>query len=705
MPNNQMLINYVPGQECRIAIVVGEKLEELYQERASVESHVGNIYKARVMNVEPAIQAAFVDFGLERNGFLHITDLHPMYFNRAAREQTERVGLKTPRRERPLIQKCLRRGDDMLIQVLKEGIGTKGPTVTSYLSIPGRFLVMMPNMSRLGVSRKVEDLEERREMRRILDELDPPKEFGFILRTAGFGRTKIELKRDLAYLQRLWKTIEQRRAQTRAIGELYAESDLIIRTIRDVFSSDIDQVIVDHEDAAHRVLDFLSIASPRSTSKVLFYNDTVPLFHRYGIEAQIDQINAREVELPSGGSLVIEQTEAMVTIDVNSGRMRSNRDAETTAFRTNVEAVDEICRQLRLRDLGGVIAMDLIDMLGTSNRRSIEGRVRDNLKDDRARTRVGFISQFGVLEMTRQRMRPSLKTAMYAPCEACAGSGQIKSAESIALDMLRRMTMVLHHKQVSRVELFISRDVAFVLLNSKRSLLTDIERRIGKSITVRISSDGPMDTMEMSAFDERESVIDLDSLRNRQKPVLEPVIGSSRSGQHPGDTDDEPIDDADGEPTVEHADTDAHDETAPGANEADATGTDARTHDDESESKPRRRRRRRGGRRRRSRTDADTASQDVNGDTGVDSNTDEDTGAVQADADTKSDDSAKPQAASTKDTSTDAEPAATETPDEQVEDGATKKKTTRRRSRGTRGGTRQQRTKKAGTTRELPHDP
>ena len=292
-----MIINFVPGEECRIAITVDGRLEEFYHERASSESHVGSIYEGRVTNVEASIQAAFIDFGLDRNGFLHISDLHPMYFPGPDREEFERVGQKTARRDRPPIQKCLQRGKKVLVQVLKEGIGTKGPTLTSYLSIPGRYIVMMPQMERLGVSRKVEDDDARREMKKILADLNPPDGFGFIVRTAGMGQTKTELKRDLAYLQRLWKSIEARRKKLKGPGELYAESDLIIRTIRDVFSSDISRVLVDDPIAAARVRDFLAVVNPRSKSSVVYYNDPVPLFHRFNIEAQIDGINAREFYL------------------------------------------------------------------------------------------------------------------------------------------------------------------------------------------------------------------------------------------------------------------------------------------------------------------------------------------------------------------------------------------------------------------------
>ena len=499
MPHTEMIINHVPGEECRIAIAEDGKLEEFYQERASTQSHVGNIYKGRVVNVEPAIQAAFIDFGLERNGFLHITDLHPKYFPGPDREEFEKVGKKTARHERPPIQKCLKRGQEVLVQVLKEGIGTKGPTVTSYLSIPGRFLVMMPDMQRLGVSRKVEDDDARKEMRDILKTLDPPKDFGFIVRTAGIGQTKADLKRDLSYLARLWKDIETKRQAKGKFGELYAESDLVIRTIRDVFSGDIDRIVCDDPVAARRARDFLAVANPRTKSKVAYYDDPVPVFDRMGIEPQIANINAREVPLPSGGALVIDSTEALVAIDVNSGKSRAARDAETNAYKTNLEAVDEIARQLRLRDLGGLVVLDLIDMRPMKNRKTVENRFRTNLKKDRARTRIGAISQFGLLEMTRQRMRPSLKSSIYNDCAHCTGRGYAMSPESVVLSVMRQLALVMHRDDVARIELTISPDVAFHILNRKRGELVDLESRHGKRVMVRVGG-GTVDHIGLAAF-------------------------------------------------------------------------------------------------------------------------------------------------------------------------------------------------------------
>ncbi|QDU34167.1 Ribonuclease E [Poriferisphaera corsica] len=516
-----MLINNVPGEECRIAIAVDGKLDEFYQERSSAESHVGNIYKGRVTNVEASIQAAFIDFGLERNGFLHISDLHPKYFPGKDKEEFEQVGSKTPRRDRPPIQKCLKRGQEITVQVLKEGIGTKGPTLTSYLSIPGRFIVMMPDMQRLGVSRKVEDEDARRSMKKILNDLKPPSGFGFIVRTAGIGQTKTDLKRDLAYLARLWKSIEKRKKAIKTVGELYAESDLVIRTIRDVFRNDISRILIDDVTAAKRARDFLAVSNPRTKTKVVYYNDLVPIYHRFGIEDQIDQINAREVPLPSGGALVFDQAEALVAIDVNSGKSRDAQDAESNAFNTNMEAVDEICRQLKLRDLGGLVVNDLIDMRESRHRRKIESRFRQNLKNDRARSRINPISQFGMLEMTRQRMRPSLKKSIYNECVHCAGTGHVKTAETVVLEVMRKLAMVMHHRKVAHLELVISPDVAFHLLNRKRAQLVSLERKHGKPVMVRVGGE-QIDFLEIKAYDERKTPLNIENLMSG-KQIPKPI--------------------------------------------------------------------------------------------------------------------------------------------------------------------------------------
>ncbi len=560
-PPRDMLINATDKDEVRIAIVSQGVLEELYMERTSTELHVGNIYKGRVVNVEPAIQAAFIDFGIGKNGFLHISDLHPQYFTGRqkrsigpqrkrgagqpeagpddgeapegvygdieAGEATailedadlevesdhmlpmEKVGRKTPRRSRPPIQQCLRRGQEIIVQVTKEGIGTKGPTLTSYISVPGRYLVMMPGMSQLGVSRKIEDEDQRRELKKILLDLNPPRNLGFIIRTAGVGRTRRELQQDLHYLVKVWRRIHERLEQYPAPVELYQESDLVIRTIRDLAINDIDRMVVDEPVVAERVRDFLSIVNPRAADFVEAYRDAMPLFQRYGVEREIEKINSRRVEMANGGSLVIDSTEALVAIDVNSGRYREHRDAELTAFNINREAIRDICRHLRLRDLGGVIVIDFIDMREERHKREIERLLRDQLKDDRARTKVLRMSQFCMIEMTRQRVKPSLKRSIYQDCPHCHGSALIKTPESVSLDVLRRLAAGGLHKDVSRMEVRVFTTVAAFLLNRKRQELVELEARHGKRINVAADGSLSGDAVLMEAVDARGNLLNI----------------------------------------------------------------------------------------------------------------------------------------------------------------------------------------------------
>lgn len=516
-PDSMMLVNDVPGDECRIALVRKGRLESFFGERVATATNVGNIYKGRVINVEPAIQAAFVDFGQSQNGFLHVSDLHPRYFPGGGR--TEAVGRKIPRRDRPLIQEALKRGQEILVQVIKEGIGTKGPTLTSYLSIPGRLLVMMPEMDNVGVSRKVEDEDQRRQMRKILDSLELPEGFGFILRTAGFDRSRVELQRDAAYLMRLWEAMERRMDRSGAPCELYTESDLLLRIIRDMVDDSVSAIVVDSESAFDRASLFLDVAFPKDPPEVRYYDRPAPIFHAFGVEPQVRSIYTREVALASGGALVFDQAEAMLAIDVNSGKSRSARDSETNAFNTNREAVDEICRQLRLRDLGGLVVCDLIDMRSAKHRREIEDRFRENLRHDRAKTTVLPISEFGLIELTRQRMRPSVQKMHFMACPHCEGIGQVQIPESTAAAALRNVQALLGHDRVHRVEMVCSVKVASVMLSSKRERLYEVERRNGKRVDVRISEALPIDRVDLYGYDERGADVELARLSMPKPPT------------------------------------------------------------------------------------------------------------------------------------------------------------------------------------------
>jgi len=552
----EMLINASEGEECRIAVVDDGRLQELYMERTSATSHVGNIYKGKVTNVEASIQAAFIDFGLGRNGFLHISDLMPSYFGKKHEDVTEAVGRKLARRDRPPIQRCLKRGDEIIVQIIKEGIGTKGPTLSTYVSIPGRILVMMPGMSKFGISRKIEDEDERRRLRGILDGLKCPDDVGFIVRTAGVGKNKAEISRDLLYLTRLWKNINDK-LKLPAPQELYTEGDLVTRTVRDVFSSDIDQIVVDSKDVAKKIKEFFKIAMPRTKNRVELYDEPMPLFHKYQIEHEIEQIYSRHVPLPSGGSLVIDSTEAVVAIDVNSGKFRDHSDAETTAFKTDMEAADEIPRQLKLRDLGGVIICDFIDLRFERHRRELERRLHDNLKNDRAKSKVLRMSQFGIVEMTRQRMRPSLKKSIYCDCPHCKGSGLVKTAESMSLDMMRRLVIATTNEKVVRVELAVHPEVAFYLLNRKRQQLSEMEAERDKRLMIRHDSSLALDEFRLTLYDSRDGLVFLSELGIAPPGVQKgrpqhggtrpprPQRGGRRGAQQPAPRGDQRDDDDD----------------------------------------------------------------------------------------------------------------------------------------------------------------
>ena len=517
-----MIVNDDPGVATRIAICENGRLEELYTERMKTATSVGNIYKGRVTNVESSIQAAFIEYGGPQSGFLHVTDLHPKYF--PGKETIERVGKKVAKHARPPIQKCLKRGDEVLIQVMKEGIGTKGPTLTSYLSIPGRLSVIMPYMDKVGVSRKIEDLDERREMRKVLDSINLPKGFGFILRTAGKGKKITEVKRDIAYLVRLWKMIEKRINTIAAPCPLYNESDLVVRTIRDILRPSIEAIVVDSESAYDRIQSFLRVATPRSSRKVIRYKDALPIFHAFDLERQIEEIHNREVHLPSGGRLVIDQTEALVAIDVNSGKSRSAKNSESNAFNTNMEAADEICRQLRLRDLGGLVINDLIDMGRASNRKKVEEKFEHNLERDRARASVLPISRFGLMEMTRQRIRPSVLDSHYGECRHCEGRGIVKTPEEVASDVTRHAGWILNDQRVNRVELACSPSVGTSLLSNKRNELNKYEQSSGKRIVVRISETIATDQVAYFPYDKRGADIDVTSLETPVPPTIKELL-------------------------------------------------------------------------------------------------------------------------------------------------------------------------------------
>jgi Rne/Rng family ribonuclease len=703
----EMLINVLQPEECRIAIVEDGVLEELYVERTSHECYVGNIYKGRIVNIEPSIQAAFVDFGVGRNGFLHVSDVEPTYYRHLEPRRSENGGSRgrsprdrhrgprrprdddfepgrrtffdedegvpadpesgadaiaapgapfveeqpprdapedaappqvsdhaseasadpepppgpprsqfmdsaerrteedgpaaepvehtpplsdsdlffppeaeaapeagspsaeeapagdgsspgadefdefepaaepftegrrppfdgdesesRPRRRRsrddrgghrrrgpsrpgmgrpkPLIQDIFRRGQEVLVQVIKEGIGTKGPTLSTYISIAGRYLVLMPGLNRIGVSRKIADDEQRRRLREILSELQPPRGLGFIIRTAGLDKNKKELQRDLAYLSRLWQVVVRRIRKLKAPAEIYQESDMITRTIRDTFTSEIDTIWVDEPTAFEHAQEFLQIVMPRYASRIKLYGDAEPMFHKYGIEDEIARIQRRHVPLPNGGSIVIEQTEALVAIDVNSGNFRADNNAEETAYQMNLLAAKEIARQLRLRDLGGVIVNDFIDMREDKHRRGVERAMREAVKRDRARTKILKISAFGLIEMTRQRIRPSLKRSVYQDCPHCLGTGQVKTCESMSIDVMRMLQLAAHRNHVHRIQVTVAEEVAHYLLNKKRKEITRLEEAGDIQVNVTGAAGVAPEKLDFTCYDNNNNEV------------------------------------------------------------------------------------------------------------------------------------------------------------------------------------------------------
>ncbi len=466
-----MLINVVEEQEVRIALLVDEKLQQLYLERTAKEQIVGNVYKGIVVNIVPNIEAAFVEFGYRKHGFLHVSDILPSAVGKGG----ERSGN---------IRRLLREGDELLVQVTKEGIGDKGPSLTTYLSLPGRYIVLMPGLSRRGVSRRISNDKERSRLRKVLAKLDIPDEVGVIARTAGEGRSEKDLARDLDYLLRLWHTISQRAERSKAPAMVYQESDQVTRVIRDFFTEDIRRVVVDSQEVYQKVRDFLRVVMPTHVRKVKLHEERDPIFHAYGVEEEIEKMHSRTVQLPSGGSIVLEQTEALVAIDVNSGQYKGRGDAEETAYRINLEAAPEIARQIRLRDLGGVVAIDFIDMESQEHRTRVEKTLWEALKGDKARLRMLKMSPFCIVEMTRQRQRQSLRQSTYVECPHCHGTGHVKSNETLGLQILREIKAGLDSKDLDRVQVTVSPDVANYLNNEMRGRLQELERSSGKSMVV-----------------------------------------------------------------------------------------------------------------------------------------------------------------------------------------------------------------------------
>jgi ribonuclease E len=468
----RMLFNATQAEELRVAIVDGQKLIDLDIESSAKEQRKSNIYKGIITRIEPSLEAAFVDYGSERHGFLPFKEVARSYF---------RPGVDVGRAR---IQDALAEGQELIVQVDKDERGNKGAALTTFISLAGRYLVLMPNNPRGGgVSRRVEG-EDRNELRDVLDQLEIPAGMSVIGRTAAIGRTLEELNWDLSYLMQLWRAIEQAAHQQSGAFLIYQESSLVIRAIRDYFHQDIGEILIDTESIFEQAQQFMGHVMPGNVGRVKLYKDDVPLFSRFQIEHQIESAYSRALSLPSGGGLIIDHTEALVSIDVNSARSTRGADIEETAFRTNLEAADEIARQLRLRDLGGLIVIDFIDMESGRNQREVENRLRDALKYDRARVQMGKISRFGLLELSRQRLRPSLGETSHSSCPRCHGTGHIRGTESTALHILRILQEEAMKDNTAAVHAQVPVDVATFLLNEKRVDLQLVEARHRVSVTL-----------------------------------------------------------------------------------------------------------------------------------------------------------------------------------------------------------------------------
>ena len=492
----KMLINATHPEENRVAIVEDGILTELDIEVVGREQTKGNIYKATVVRVESGLQAAFVDYGGQRLGFLQLGELHPSFFGKGAGSDDERRG-------RQRIGDVLRRGQEILVQIVKGERGTKGAALTTFLSLAGRYMVLMPESDSKGVSRKIEEESVRKKLKGTMNALNLPDNMGYIVRTAGIDQSSEELKRDFDYLVRVYNNIVSHGQQVKAPALIYKESNLVIRSIRDYFSPDIDEVLVDDPKVLAEAKEFFQQVMPECVKLVKLHQEKRPIFSRYQIEEQIETISKNKVPLPSGGSIVIDRTEALVAIDVNSGKMAGEQGIEATAYKTNLEAAEEAARQLRLRDLGGLIVIDFIDMRDRKHGREVEKGLKEALKNDKAKVTLGKISQFGLLEMTRQRIKDALAEGTFLPCPHCAGSGRVKSVEAQAVAFLRKLQAGVAKGPMGRVEGEVPLDVATYLLNSKRHELVEMEERYQLEINIHGRPDFVAGTTELT-FHKRE---------------------------------------------------------------------------------------------------------------------------------------------------------------------------------------------------------
>jgi ribonuclease E len=474
----RILINAAQKEEIRVAMVDGQQLYDLDVELPSQAQKKANVYKGKITRVEPSLEACFVDYGAERHGFLPFKEIARSYFTEEARKAGGRPDIRT----------AIKEGTEVVIQIEKEERGNKGAAITTFISLAGRFLVLMPNNPRAGgVSRRIEG-DDRNAVREAMSQLTIPDGMGMIVRTGGIGRSTEELQWDLDYLLQLWAAFEKAAAEKPSPFLIYQESNVIIRALRDYFRNDISEVLIDSPEVFETARQFIEQVMPNRISKIKMYEDTVPMFNRFQIENQIESAYRREVQLPSGGAIVVDHTEALISIDINSARATKGGDIEETARNTNLEAADEIARQLRLRDLGGLVVIDFIDMMASRNQREVENRLRDAVAIDRARVQIGRISRFGLLEMSRQRLKPSLGEATQIVCPRCTGNGTIRTVESLALSLVRIVEEEALKENTGRVEAQVPVDVATYMLNEKRQAIAEVESQTGVHVLIIAST-------------------------------------------------------------------------------------------------------------------------------------------------------------------------------------------------------------------------
>ena len=481
----KILINALDPDEHRIAAIKDNKLEQFHIETTAIQVTQGNIYKGVVTRVEQSLQAVFVDYGAQKNGFLQKNEIHKDYFQDVKSNNKALFNL-------------IKKGQELIVQVTKDPISLKGAMLTTYISLPGRLSVLMPGNTTRGVSRKINDEDERKRLVNIIKKMKFDDGFGMIVRTAGRNATKTMLDADLRYLMRVWKNIDEKAIKNSAPSLLYKEQTLAVRSLRDYFTSDVKEILIDNPDVFKEVKDFIMVIAPKQKKIVRLFKGEKPIFTKYQLEDQIASIYKKEASLKSGGFLVVEQTEAMVTIDVNSGKSTKKKNIEETAFHTNLEACEEVARQLRLRDMGGLIVVDFIDMKEKKHKAEITKALKKHLKSDKAKTKVGGITKFGLLEMSRQRIRHAITFGSYEACRYCKGRGQIPSVETQGLALLRQLNLKSLKPEIKEITGVVPKEVATYLLNKKREELIDIESK--RKILITIEGDPDMVSGESNTF-------------------------------------------------------------------------------------------------------------------------------------------------------------------------------------------------------------